>query len=160
MQDQAPRTDSDTDGCDAVAEAVVDFVAGALPAARSASISAHAAACAPCATTVAREGRLQALLAAIPDAPDTPLRLPSLTDPRDGRILRLRFAWSAAAVAAAVLAAWVVLPDAPPIVTGPDLGALRVVDVDDGGALAWDDGLLGLVAGAEAVASRRLAESR
>jgi anti-sigma factor RsiW len=135
-----------------------ELLAGELAPSRAAAVEAHAASCARCAAAVARERRLTQLLGALPDAPRFDLVPPALPR-RPGLLVRMRVAWTAAAVAAAVLAAVGLLP----LRGGPGhagRGELRVVDVADGGSLAWDDGLLGLVAGAEAVASRRLVETR
>lgn len=145
--------------CALLPDEVVDLAAGRLDPARAEAWEAHAASCGECSVELRRERRLQSLLAAMPDAPGVDLPVPTLPA---APVLRpaLRWGW-AAAVAAAVATVWA-LRLSPDDATNPDpheLGALRIVDVDDP-SLAWDDGLLAMVAGAEAVASRRLADVR
>jgi hypothetical protein len=151
--------------CAEVERNAADLAAGDLVGAVAVELRRHAEACGRCRDVLAREARLQSALTALPagSGPPAAPRLPGDTGLRllRGRPIR-RVAWAASAaavVALATIGAWRLRHD--PSDAGRDAAAvpLRVVDAD-GPFPSWDERLLALTAGAEAVAARRPAEGR
>jgi len=175
--------------CEHFSETIVGLVAGDLPAAESADLRAHAAACEPCGITLAREIHLVAALSDLPPVPTFDVSEPALPmapvlELHPGEVNRGRGAghwWANArlATAVALISAagllWAVQlsggidPLGSPlgntasgIATSPTSVRLdiRTILEPEASVPQIDDHFLALTAGIEAVVMRRPAQNR